>query len=61
MVITQYNFCHVFGLSAETTEAMPIFIEDDDGVGIGFFEGFVINLPFVKILLGKLIEKGEEG
>jgi hypothetical protein len=60
MVVTQFNFCHVFGLSAETTEAMPLFIEDGEDLSIGFFEGFVINLPFIKILLGRLIEKPPE-
>ena len=50
------RFHHVFGLSAETVEDQPVLgfkqgetIEDAE---VYFFNGFVINIPFVKIMIG---------
>jgi hypothetical protein len=50
------RFHHVFGLSAETVEEQPVLgfkkgetIEDAE---VYFFDGYVINIPFVKIMIG---------
>lgn len=50
------KFHHVFGLSAETVEEQPVLgfkqgetIEDAE---VYFFDGFIINIPFVKIMIG---------
>jgi hypothetical protein len=50
------RFHHVFGLSAETVEDQPVLgfklgetIEDAE---VYFFNGFIINIPFVKIMIG---------
>ena len=60
MEVIQVNLCHVFGLSAETTQAMPVFTETEDGdIAVVVFEGFVINVPFLKILLGRLLSDEE--
>jgi len=50
------RFHHVFGLSAETVEEQPVLgfkqgetIEDAE---VYFFDGYVINIPFIKIMIG---------
>jgi len=50
------RFHHVFGLSAETVEEQPVLgfkngetIEDAE---VYFFDGYIINIPFVKIMIG---------
>ena len=50
------KFHHVFGLSAETVEAQPVLGwgegEDVNDSQVYFFDGYIINLPFVKIMIG---------
>lgn len=50
------RFHNVFGLSAETVEEQPVlgFGKDqtiDDAV-VYFFDGYIINIPFCKIMIG---------
>lgn len=52
------RFHNVFGLSAETVEGQPVLgftseqgIEDAE---VYFFDGFVINVPFFKIMIGEV-------
>lgn len=50
------RFHNVFGLSAETVEGQPVlgFTHDQtiDDADVFFFDGFVINVPFFKIMIG---------
>jgi len=48
------RFHNVFGLSAETVEGQPVlgFTDDIDEAEVYFFDGYVINVPFFKIMIG---------
>lgn len=50
------RFHNVFGLSAETVEQQPVLGwkegEDIDEATVYFFDGYVINIPFCKIMIG---------
>jgi len=54
------RFHHVFGLSVETVEAQPVLgwkqDEEINDAQVFFFDGFVINIPFVKIMIGDVFE-----
>lgn len=54
------RFHHVFGLSAETVQAQPVLgwklDEDINDAQVYFFDGFVINIPFFKIMIGDVFE-----
>jgi len=54
------RFHHVFGLSVETVESQPVLGwkagEDIDEAQVYFFDGFVINIPFVKIMIGDVFD-----
>jgi hypothetical protein len=54
MVSTRFH--NVFGLSIETVESQPVlgFKSDQtiDEADVYFFDGFVINVPFFKIMIG---------
>ena len=54
------RFHHVFGLSIETVQAQPVLgwamSETIDEAQVYFFDGFVINIPFVKIMIGDVFE-----
>ena len=54
------RFHHVFGLSAETVQSQPVLgwkaDEDIDDAQVYFFDGFVINIPFVKIMIGDIYD-----
>jgi hypothetical protein len=54
------KFHHVFGLSAETVQAQPVLGwkegEDINDAQVYFFDGFVINIPFIKIMIGDVFE-----
>ena len=58
MIVARFH--HVFGLSAETVQAQPVLGwkegEDIDDANVYFFDGFVINIPFVKIMIGDVFE-----
>jgi len=61
MVVARFH--HVFGLSAETVQAQPVLGwkegENIDEAQVYFFDGFVINIPFVKIMIGDIFESFE--
>ena len=54
------RFHNVFGLSAETVQSQPVLGwkegEDIDEAQVYFFDGYVINIPFVKIMIGDIFE-----
>lgn len=55
-----FRFHHVFGLSAETVQSQPVLGwkdgEDLDEAQVYFFDGFIINIPFIKIMIGEVFE-----
>jgi hypothetical protein len=56
-MVVSVRFWHVFGLSVESVEAQPIYghkTGEEDNEQIFFFDGYVINIPFVKIMLGEV-------
>ena len=58
MIVARFH--NVFGLSAETVQAQPVLGskdgEDIDDAQVYFFDGFVINIPFVKIMIGDIFD-----
>lgn len=54
------KFHNVFGLSAETVQSQPVlgWKEDQtiDEAQVFFFDGYVINVPFFKIMIGDIFE-----
>jgi hypothetical protein len=54
------RFHHVFGVSIETVQAQPVLgwkqDQDIDDAQVFFFDGFVINIPFIKIMIGDVFE-----
>ena len=54
------RFHHVFGLSIETVQSQPVLgwkkQEEIGDAQVYFFDGFVINIPFVKIMIGDIFE-----
>lgn len=58
--MVSFRFHHVFGLSAETVQSQPVLgWKTDEGLEeaqVYFFDGFVINIPFVKIMIGEVFE-----
>lgn len=54
------RFHHVFGLSIETVQAQPVLgwklDQDIEDAQVYFFDGFVINIPFVKIMIGDVFD-----
>jgi len=54
------RFHHVFGLSAETVQSQPVLgwkdEQDIDEAQVYFFDGYIINIPFVKIMIGEVFE-----
>lgn len=57
------RFHHVFGLSIETVQAQPVLgwklDQDIEEAQVYFFDGFVINIPFVKIMIGDVFDTFE--
>jgi len=55
-----FRFHHVFGLSIETVQSQPVLgwkeNENIDEAQVYFFDGFVINIPFVKIMIGDVFD-----
>lgn len=51
-----WRFHHVFGMSAETVEGQPVLgFTPEQGIDeatVYFFDGFIINIPFIKIMIG---------
>jgi hypothetical protein len=62
MMVT-WKFHHVFGLSAETVQSQPVLGWKDDetieDATVFFFDGYIINIPFVKIMIGDIFEMFE--
>ena len=54
------KFHHVFGVSLETVQSQPVLgwsqAQDIDEAQVYFFDGFVINIPFIKIMIGDVFE-----
>jgi len=54
------RFHHVFGLSIETVQSQPVLgWKEQEEIGdaqVYFFDGFVINIPFVKIMIGDVFD-----
>jgi hypothetical protein len=54
------RFHNVFGLSAETVQSQPVLgWKDGEGIDdaqVYFFDGFVINIPFFKIMIGDVFD-----
>lgn len=54
------KFHNVFGISAETVQSQPVLgwknDEDIDDAQVFFFDGYVINIPFCKIMIGEIFE-----
>ena len=54
------RFHNVFGLSIETVQSQPVLGWAQDGdiddAQVYFFDGFVINIPFFKIMIGDVFE-----
>lgn len=54
------KFHHVFGLSLETVQSQPVLgwrlEENIEDAQVFFFDGFVINIPFIKIMIGDVFE-----
>jgi len=54
------RFHNVFGLSIETVESQPVLgwkdSETIDEAQVYFFDGWVINVPFFKIMIGDIFE-----
>jgi len=55
-----FRFHHVFGLSAETVQSQPVLGWKDgesiDDATVYFFDGYVINIPFCKIMIGEVFD-----
>jgi len=58
MIVVRFH--HVFGLSAETVQSQPVLGwkdgEDINDSQVYFFDGFVINIPFFKIMIGEVFD-----
>jgi len=56
--MVSFRFHNVFGLSAETVQSQPVLGwkegEGIDEAEVYFFDGFVINIPFCKIMIGEI-------
>jgi len=54
------RFHHVFGLSMETVQSQPVLgWKEQKEIGdaqVYFFDGFIINIPFVKIMIGDIFD-----
>ena len=57
------RFHHVFGLSIETVQSQPVLgWKQEEEIGdaqVYFFDGFIINIPFVKIMIGDVFDEFE--
>ena len=55
-MVVSIRLWHVFGLSIESVESQPVYgyvqDETEEEATIYFFDGFVINVPFIKIMIG---------
>lgn len=60
LVVVTARFHNVFGLSAETVQSQPVLGwkegEDIEDANVYFFDGFVINIPLCKIMIGDIYD-----
>lgn len=58
--MVSFKLHHVFGLSIETVEGQPVLGwaegQNINDAQVYFFDGFVINIPFVKIHIGEVFD-----
>lgn len=61
MILNKIVLRNGFGFDIELVNHLPIWVwfddadPDEDSPDVGVFEGFVIQLPFIKILIGRLL------
>ena len=57
-MVVSVRFWHVFGLSVESVEAQPVYghlpNETEEDATVFFFDGYIFNIPFVKIMIGSV-------
>lgn len=57
-MVISVKFWHVFGLSLESVEAQPVYgnTPEDSAADatIYFFDGYILNIPFMKIMIGEV-------
>ena len=57
-MVVSVRFWHVFGVSIESVDSQPVYGhqrgESVDDADIYFFDGYVINIPFIKIMIGSV-------
>ena len=57
-MVISVKFWHVFGLSLESVEDQPVYghapQESDEDAIIYFFSGYILNIPFFKIMIGNV-------
>ena len=56
-MVVSVRLWHVFGLSVESVEAQPIYghkTGEEDNEQIFFFDGYIINIPLIKIMVGEV-------
>lgn len=55
-MVVSVRFWHVFGLSIESVESQPVYGhqrgESEDEATVYFFDGYILNIPFIKIMIG---------
>lgn len=55
--IIAFKFMLSFGINIKHVSTMPIYSEETkEGATLGDFDGLVINLPFIEILVGSLCD-----
>jgi len=58
MIVAKFH--NVFGLSIETVQSQPVLgwkqEETIDEAQVYFFDGFIINIPLVKIMIGEVFD-----
>ena len=62
-LVISCRFHNVFGLSIETVQSQPVLgwsgDENIEDAQVFFFDGFVINIPFFKIMIGDIFDAFE--
>jgi hypothetical protein len=55
-MVVSVRFWHVFGLSLESVEDQPVYgrtpKDAEEEATIYFFSGYILNIPFMKIMIG---------
>lgn len=57
-MVVSVKLWHVFGLSLEAVDSQPVYghtnEESEADATIYFFSGYILNIPFVKIMIGEV-------